>query len=75
MKNSRQFRHQQWFNLAVDAYIAVNTTPSQGGSFDRAAQITETVNAGLPLFDRIKRNTVTRNLEEIARAATEKIAK
>jgi hypothetical protein len=75
MKNSRQSRHQQWFNLAVDACIALNTTPSQGGAIDRTAQITERVNAELHLFDRIKRNTVTRNLGEIERAATEKRAK
>lgn len=75
VKNSRQFRHQQWFNLAVDAHIALNATPSQGDSIDRAAKITEKVNAGLPLFDRIKRNTITKNLAEIARAAMEKIAK
>jgi hypothetical protein len=75
MKNSRQSRHQQWFKLAVDACIALNAMPCQGGAIDRTAQITERVNAELPLFDRIKRNTVTRNLGEIERAATEKIAK
>jgi len=75
MKNSRQSRHQQWFNLAVDAYIALNASSSEEYGVDRAAQLTEKVNAGLPITNRIKRNTITRNLAEIERTATEKISK
>jgi hypothetical protein len=71
-ENSRRCRHKQWFDLAVDACIELNVLSLERRGIDRVAQITEKVNAGLPLMDRIKRNTITRNLAEIDRIAAKK---
>jgi hypothetical protein len=74
-ENGRKCRHQRWFDLAVEACIGLNVTPFERRGIDRVAQITENDNAGLPLMDRIKRNTITRNLTEIERIAATKDGK
>lgn len=57
-----------WFTRAVDAYLKFDRRPHRLTS-NRTLFIVEQVNSGLPILDRIKRNTVTRNLAKIQTAA------
>ena len=68
-----QFR-EQWLALAVDAYTEFVSRPRRA-AHDLSAFITERVNRDLPFSDRIKRNTITRNLKQIQARAELKGAK
>jgi hypothetical protein len=64
--DSRKARRDKWLKLAVDAVTRWEETPQKQ---DRIEWIKNAVNKGLPLMDRIKRNTITRNLKEIENRA------
>jgi transposase-like protein len=65
---------EQWSALAVNAYREY-TSKSRRATHDVSAYITERVNKHLPFADRIKRNTITRNLKAIQAKAELKGAK
>ncbi len=64
-KNSRV----RWFSRAVTAYREYESSPRLART-NRVLFIRDRVNAGLPAYQRIKRNTITHNLVKI-QAATE----
>jgi hypothetical protein len=69
VNNSRMKRREEWLTLAVKACQKLKSRPQKA---DRVAWITSEVNTGLEALrsrERIKRNTITRNLTEIEKRA------
>lgn len=62
---------ERWFALAIDACVEYGSQ-SRRSTHDVCAFITERVNRSLPYSNRIKRNTITRNLKEIQAQAESK---
>lgn len=70
----REQNRERWSALAVDAYREY-MEKSRRATHDVSAFITERVNKHLPYCDRLKRNTITRNLKAIQAKAELKGAK
>ena len=64
----RKSHRAKWFSLAVAAYREYETKPRRAKN-DRVLFIRDQVNDHLPTLDKIKRNTITRNLAKIQVAA------
>jgi hypothetical protein len=64
----RKMHRKRWFALAVEEYRAYMNEPHRSTQ-DMIASLTERVNKRLPYSSRIKRNTITLNLKDIAVAA------
>jgi hypothetical protein len=67
-EKTRDLLWERWFMRAVNAYREFEDQPGRTGR-DRIQFITDRVNAGLPALHRIKRNTITLNLEKIQATA------
>jgi hypothetical protein len=63
-ETARKQKRDEWFALAVIAYLNFDQHPRRLTS-NRILFIVERVNAGLSVYERIKRHTITRNLKEI----------
>ncbi len=64
-ERSRKQQRDKWLNLAVDACARWDAMSRKPRGIDRIPWITEQVNGKLALVNRIKRQTITRNLSEI----------
>ncbi len=63
-KDAREKRKCTWLKLAVDAYLDFYQHPRRSKR-DRTLFIVEKVNASMPIYQRIKRHTITHNMSEI----------
>ena len=72
VKESRKRQRDEWLILAVDACARWDAMSRKPSGIDRIPWITEEVNKKLRLVNRIKRQTITRNLSEIEKQARER---
>ncbi len=70
-ERSRKQQRDNWLNLAVDACARWDAM-SRKPRFDRIQWITEEINKKLRWANRIKRQTITRNLSEIEKQVRER---